>query len=376
MTQEGMNQNNLKDTITRRGYSFVALWAAGILLLYAVGGYLGVRQLQGYKVETEKFRQARIGSATTEPDAQTPEIKMAPGAKPVDVLVGMYINSIGEFSLKESGWTADFDIWFRWTGEEVRPGNNFEVANGRIDQRDKKEAYVTGREHYERYRVKARLTKFFDSSRFPFSDQGLTIQMEDSAHEAEKLRYVADEQGSGINRLGVLQSLKITKSLMTAKLHSYGSRRGDPRFSPNTADVHSRFIFAMLVSPPSMEVYMKLFQALFASVAIAFIVFFIKPIHVDPRFGLGVGALFATVGNNIFVGTMLPPAEGITLIAMVNAIGMATIFLTLVQSTISLYILDTMGKEKLRRFFDKVSFVAFLVGYAVVNLVLPLAARS
>jgi hypothetical protein len=125
-----------------------------------------------------------------------------------------------------------------------------------------------------------------------------------------------------------------------------------------------------------MEVYMKLFQALFASVAIAFIVFFIKPIHVDPRFGLGVGALFATVGNNIFVGTMLPPAEGITLIAMVNAIGMATIFLTLVQSTISLYILDTMGKEKLRRFFDKVSFVAFLVGYAVVNLVLPLAARS
>jgi len=190
------------------------------------------------------------------------------------------------------------------------------------------------------------------------------------------LRYVADEQESGINRLGVLQSLKITKSLMMVKLHSYGSRRGDLRLSPNTADVHSRFIFAMLVSPPSMEVYMKLFQALFASVAIAFIVFFIKPIHVDPRFGLGVGALFATVGNNIFVGTMLPPAEGITLIAMVNAIGLATIFLTLVQSTISLYILDTMGKEKLRRFFDKVSFVAFLVGYAVVNLVLPLAARS
>jgi hypothetical protein len=52
-----------------------------------------------------------------------------------------------------------------------------------------------------------------------------------------------------------------------------------------------------------------MFQALFASVAIALIVFFIKPIHVDPRFGLGVGAFFAAVGNNIFVGSMLPPAH-------------------------------------------------------------------
>jgi hypothetical protein len=119
-----------------------------------------------------------------------------------------------------------------------------------------------------------------------------------------------------------------------------------------------------------------MFQALFASVAIALIVFFIKPIHVDPRFGLGVGAFFAAVGNNIFVGSMLPPAEGIALTGMVNAIGLATIFLTLVQSTISLYILDTMGQEKLRRFFDKVSFVVFLIGYAVINLMLPLAARS
>jgi hypothetical protein len=34
-----------------------------------------------------------------------------------------------------------------------------------------------------------------------------------------------------------------------------------------------------------------------------------------------------------------------------------------------------MGQEKLRRFFDKVSFVVFLIGYAVINLMLPLAAR-
>jgi hypothetical protein len=111
-------------------------------------------------------------------------------------------------------------------------------------------------------------------------------------------------------------------------------------------------------------------------VAIAFIVVFIRPIHVDPRFGLGVGAFFAAITNNILVGTSLPPVGRFSLTAMVNALGLATIFLTLVQSTISLYIEDTMGREKLRRFFDQVSFAVFLIGYTATNLLLPLAAKS
>ena len=375
MAQEDFSKNDPKDRITRKGYWFVFLWAAGILFLYAVGGYLGVRTLENSKVEIEKFRQAWIESAKTEQEAGRSDIKMPPGAKPVDVSVGIYINSIGEIQLKESGWTADFDIWFRWSGNQVQPGKNFQIVNGNIDQRDKKDAYVAGDQHYERYHVKARLTKFFDASHFPFSDQGLTIQVEDGPLKAETLRYIADEQGSGINRSGVSHALKITKSIATVKVHSYESRRGDPRLPSNAADVRSRFIFGMLVSPPGSVLYVKMFQALFASIAIAFLVFFIKPIHVDPRFGLGIGALFAAVGNNIVVGSMLPPVEGISLTAMVNMIGLASIFLTLVQSTVSLYIEDTMGQEKLRRLFDKVSFVCFLIGYTVVNLMLPLAAK-
>jgi hypothetical protein len=375
VTQEGMSQNNLKDRITRGGYRFVLLWAVGIFFLYCIVGYIGVCTLQGYKTETETFRQAQINAATTGEKAGVSGITGPPGAKPVDVLVGIYINSIGEVSLKDSTWSADFDIWFRWTGDGVSPGKNLEIVNGQIDQRDKKETYTAGRVHYERYRLRGRLAKSFDPSRFPFNDEGLTIEVEDGTDGAARLRYIADEQGSGINRSGVHQGLGITKSLMAVKSHSYESRRGDPRLPSDATDVHSRLIFAMLVSPRSAAVYLKLFQALFASIAIAFIVFFIKPIHVDPRFGLGIGAAFAAVGNNIFVGSLLPPSGGMTLSGMVNAIGLATIFLTLVQSTISLYILDTMGKEKLRLFFDKVSFTVFVAGYGVVNLLLPLAAR-
>jgi len=375
MAEESINPNNLKETITRRGYCFVAIWAAGILLLYSIFGYLGVRQLQVYKAETEKTRQAWLEAATTDPGARASDITIPPGAKGVEVLAGIYINRIGEFSIKEAGWTADFDIWFRWTGDRVRPGENFNVVNGQIDLREKKAAYARDGEQYERYRVKARITKYFDPSRFPFSDEALTIQVEDDIRGVETLRYIADERGSGINRLGVPQNLKIAKSLVTVKLHNYRSGRGDPRLSVGAEDVHSRFVFAMLGSPPSSGLFVMMFQALFASIAIAFIAFLIKPIHVDPRFGLGVGAFFAAIGNNIFIGTILPQAERVSLAGMVNGIGLVTIFLTLVQSAISLYIFDTMGRRMLSRFFDKVSFAVFLIGYAVVSLMLIFAAR-
>ena len=36
MAQEDLNQNDLEDMITRGGYRFVILWAAGSLLLYAI----------------------------------------------------------------------------------------------------------------------------------------------------------------------------------------------------------------------------------------------------------------------------------------------------------------------------------------------------
>ena len=67
-------------------------------------------------------------------------------------------------------------------------------------------------------------------------------------------------------------------------------------------------------------------------------------------FRLPVGAAFTAVANIIAIGVFLPRAEGFILAEMTNAVGLATTFLTLVQSAISLYFFDTLGKEKLSRF--------------------------
>jgi hypothetical protein len=39
---ENILQDNSKDTITGRDYRLLALWAAGLILLYIIIGYFGV----------------------------------------------------------------------------------------------------------------------------------------------------------------------------------------------------------------------------------------------------------------------------------------------------------------------------------------------
>ena len=67
------------------------------------------------------------------------------------------------------------------------------------------------------------------------------------------------------------------------------------------SETHSQFFVAMLIATKSAPIYLNMFQALFAAVAVALIVFFIKPMNLDPRFGLPVGGFFAAVSNNTFV---------------------------------------------------------------------------
>lgn len=158
------------------------------------------------------------------------------------------------------------------------------------------------------------------------------------------------------------------------KPHSYKTTRGDPRMNENSKAVYSQLRMGIWITRDGWGFFFKMFLALFVAVAIAMLVFFIKPTDVDPRFGLGVGALFAGVANSYITSSLLPETGMLALTDIVNGIGILVIFLTLVQSTISLYIYDIRENEPLSRVFDKVSFVIIFAAYVIINVALPLAA--
>ena len=371
--QEDIQQYDPKDVISRRERWLMAAWAAWLVLIYAVGGVFGVNQLQGYKAQTEAERQEQLRTLTTDTGAAVPVAGPATEAAPADVLVGIRVRRIGGFALKEAEWMADFDIWFLWSGETVHPGETFEVVNGDVQRREKIESYVRDGRKYERYHVTAQMTKQYDPSRFPFADEGLTIQIQDNHHEAATLRYVTDERGSGLDSNALPQSVRLKRTLVAATAYRPDAGAGS---GGSLASVQSRLVFAMLLKPVSTSVYLMMFQALFAAVAVSMIVFFVRATYDNTRFAIPLAAFFVAVANNIFVSTLLPRADRITLTGMVNMVSLATIFLILVQSAISLYMAGPRGRERLSCVFDRVSFVVMLPCYLVLNVMLPLTAMS
>lgn len=375
MTSDELDSRDPRLSITRAEYRFIALWSIAILLSTAISGYFCVRQLVEYKNQTRQSRQAWIESVSTDSSALMADVGDNSGRKPTDVQVGMSLDRISEINLQEAGWTADFHIWFRWTGDDVDPGKNFQIVNGRILEKTELQTQVSNGQRYEHYRVTARMIKYFDPARFPFSAEGLIIEVVDAVDGADRLRFLADEQSGDVRHLAAPQGVTISRTIVAVKAQGYGPSRSEAAAPDRGETVHSLFIVGMLGKPIGTSVYFRLFITLFAAVAVSVIVFFIKPLHVDPRFGLPVGAFFAATGNNIYVGTLLPLSERVTLAQMVNAVTVVTILLILIQSAISLRIFDSMGRERFSRVFDIVSFVVIVSAYLALNLILPLAAR-
>ena len=374
MSDEQKGQVDKRAIITPAELRNIWIWAIMLIILFATTGVVTTWLVYQNKVTSIKRHNDRMNPDVGEGGTQPPPTALQAGANPVRVDGGIYVDRIVDLSVKESTWTVDFYVWFRWSGQGADPGENFQIVDGSIESKEKVDEYTSGDEHYALYRVVAHITKFFDVSRFPRDDHLLTINIETPASERHELLFVPDNESSGVSSRVQIPGYSIYEQAVLEKPHAYTSTHGDPRLAAGTEKVQSQLRMGLWIQRQGWGFYLKMFVPLFAAVGVAMLAFFIKPTYIDPRFGLGVGALFAVIANTYITSLLVPDTGVMTLVDIVNQVGIVTIVLSLLQSTISLYLYDRKGKEALSRLFDRVSFVIFLAGYAVINLILPWAA--
>lgn len=373
-TESGTSRQS--DSLSPRKRRLVLLWGIGLLLVFGMGGSLAIRSEYRNKTSAIHRHQQRIDPNLAEDGATAADLAVPPGSNPVRVECGIYLDRIAEISIKEMTWTADFYLWFNWKGELSDPGEKVQIVDGWIESKEKQEEFTHGDVHHARYRVVAKITKFFDESRFPRDDHVLTINIEHPPTQRSELLFVADEENSGVSSRVKVAGYGIRRIAALEKPHAYRTTRGDPRLPAGAKSTYSQFRMCLWIARDDWGLYVKMFLSLFVAAIIAMLALFVKPTHVDPRFGLGVGALFAAVANSYITSALVPDTGVATLSDVVNQIGIVTVLTTLVQSTISLYFLDTRGDAALSRYFDRVSFAILFIGYVVLNVVLPLAASG
>ena len=352
--------------ITARGYIFVALWGLFLLSLAAATGYAVSSYFYDCRLESIAIHDSYL-------IAPAPAADTISGQKPVDVQVGVCMDRVSDLSIRDNKWIADFFIWFSWKGEDIDPGENLQVVYGEILSKQKQVERVDEDLHYQLYEVEAEITKFFNVSRFPCDDHQLMLSIEDSTNDSRDLRYVPDTRNTSIGRNLKIPGFQIYRTDKVVRENHYMTSFGDPHESINGVNF-SRLYYIVSIVRPGGGLYIKIFQGLFIAVAVSLLSFLIRSDQSSPRFSVSLGALFAAVANGYLVSSMQPGTEVMTVADVVTGLGIATIFLTLFQSTISLYIFDHRGEKALSRLFDKVSLVVIFAGYTAINLAIPMAA--
>lgn len=317
---------------------------------------------------------ARMNPTAAEPGRTPPDALPATGDF-TTVKIGTYVDNIDNLSVKDSGWSANFYVWYSWKGDaKLDPGGKLVIVDGVINKKELLEDYHDADGvNYQRFRISAKIIKFFDTARVPIEDHMLNIYIEDGSRDGTKLRYVADETSNISSRLNI-PGFKIIGASNVVKTHTYKSSYGDPRLAPDAKKVFSQYIVGINIKRIDFGFYFKIFLSLFAALLLALSSFFIKPSDVGPRFALPTGAYFGAVANSYVANSILPSSGAFGLVDHVAGIGLFTIFMTIALSLLSNYFTRKDEKE-LSFVLDRAMFATVGLGCLVANLIVPWCAR-
>lgn len=267
---------------------------------------------------------------------------------------------------------ADFYMWFRWKGD-LDPTKSFEFMNvADMSTLVKTAIYVDDSgapapeslddgSHYQQFHIQGRFTHPFSVHRYPFDEQDVVFEVEDTKALVHQLVYVVDD----IGRSGVHPGLALagwdfdTVKLEVTDAH-YDTNFGDPRVSQTNAEAYTHLTANIHVRRPIWSSIVKSILPLLIVLLITMAVFLIDGKYFDARLGLGITTLISAVALQLTSGAELPNVGYVVLLDKLYNLSYAVIFVALLESVLAVRLTDANQSERAAR-FDRWSLAVCLV---------------
>lgn len=298
-------------------------------------------------------------------------------AAPGKVVVGTYINKMTELSFKDSKFSLDFYIWFRWKPEgelaDYKPLDSMELINGHIENKSSVVEKKLGDMNYASARINATIFKNWELENFPFDSHRVQVHLEDSQFVDSALVFEPDAANSRLGDELSLPGWVLSGYATQATQKEYKSNYGDTSLPTDAKSTYSRLTFGMDMNRAGVGSALKLLSTVVFATLVAFVAFGIRPVDVDPRFGLGVGALFAVAASAFVVASSIPESALLTVADQMHMVSMGFIFASVVQSAVSLK-WDEAGEETKWKRSDAICIVLFPAAFLLIMAGLVLKA--
>jgi hypothetical protein len=288
--------------------------------------------------------------------------------------VGIYLKALYDFNSSAYSYDVDFWVWYLYKNNSLKPAKTVEVSNSKksiFGQELLQKVYVKSDTiNWSAINCKATINQNWDLAHYPFDKQKLEIVLEESEKDVRNLILSRENKTFEFSSDIDIKGWEIDSITAVDGIRTYNTSFGDPTLNGKHSQ-YSTVTYTIFLSRESFSLFFKMFSGCYISFLVAFLVFFIRPIHVDPRFGLSIGGLFAAVGNKYVVDANMPESIAFTLVDKVHDITFLFILLTLILSVISLRYYNNNLKLKSKRFDKKAAKIVFAL-YVLINVALIL----
>lgn len=279
---------------------------------------------------------------------------------PDTVKVGTYIISLHDINFHDKEYTVRFWLWFLYDNAEFDFSRQLDIPNAKsIEPPEIITDSIDGKA-WVIMKMKCTMKENWSVEDFPFDEQHLKIQIENTLFDNKHLIFVPDTAGSRYDAKEAIDGWKITNFAVAQRVNDYETGFGD---ASSNFQEFSTFTITMDIERSAWGLFMKIFVGMYIAFLIAIVSFTPQPSELEPRFGLPVGGLFAAVGNKYIIDSVLPESSSFTLVDTLHSMTFFAIFVTLVVSALSLKLHD-YGK------FDKALLVNRIGAWVVISVYL------
>jgi hypothetical protein len=294
---------------------------------------------------------------------------------PDTVKAGAYVISVHDINFHEKEYTARFWLWFVYDNPDFDFSKQLDIPNAKtieppeiiIDSLENKTWVIM--------KMKCVMKESWNVEDFPFDQQHLKVQIENTLFDNSSLVFLPDTVGSRFAEEEAIDGWVIRNFRVRRSNNDYQTGFGDAR-PGNSSSTFSQFIIEMDIERNAWGLFLKIFIGMYIAFLISMISFTPHPSELEPRFGLPVGGLFAAVGNKYIIDSLLPESSSFTLVDTLHTLTFLSIFGTLLVSALALQLYDR-GKHEQALRVNKILSRIVVFGFIAGNIIaITLAIRA
>ena len=284
------------------------------------------------------------------------------------VQIGIYIMNIYDINWHKEMINVEFWIWYKYKDIDFDFKDSMDIINAAdYEVISESTTLLPKGEKVTAIKYRAKLLADWDFLGFPLETLSMNISFEPLTTFADQMGFTLQKDPLKVSDKINLLDWNIGKKSISIKDHHYDTSFGNRAYETKGSSF-SQVRVEIDFLRKGLRLFFQLFSVLYLSYFLSLASFFIPITELNSKVGLIIGSIFALIGNNFVMQSMLPPVGQFTLVDKIEILTFLCVIFAVVVMIITRYFFRMEWKTTGRK-VDIICGVVSLCIFIVLNFV-------